>query len=343
MSQLRLPTLIALCLIFFPFTFAKSPSDGTGPLRPDGTKWHTARTMRGAGLERDVDLAVPLRTHSIYAPYVDSDLQNRWFSFGADAYVNTNKHIRLTRGVPSQCGWVWSRLPVTASNWRIEVEFKISGKATHLYGDGMAVWLTTERAVEGPVFCSKDKFNGLGIFIDTYANSHHTYAFPRVMAMLGDGKTEYDLGNDGKANSIAACSAKVRRTDITTKLRMTYFRDDFFQVQVQYKGFDDWTDCFVIKNMSIPLNPFLGVTAQTGDIYDEHDLISINTHSMKLANADKIHTAHDSDSHGDDDDEGGFISTLLTLIFFGAICAAGFLGFRAYQAKKGKPWDPKRF
>lgn len=65
--------------------------------------------------------------------------------------------------------------------------------------------------------------------------------------MLGDGKTEYDLGNDGKANSIAACSvrrlrlhdpsppsdsgeqAKVRRTDIATKLRMTYFRNDFFQ------------------------------------------------------------------------------------------------------------------
>jgi mannose-binding lectin 2 len=70
------------------------------------------------------------------------------------------------------------------------------------------------------------------------------------MAMLGDGKTEYDLGNDGKANSIAACSvrmlrlhvtdqplsddeqAKVRRTDIATKLRMTYFRNDFLQVRL---------------------------------------------------------------------------------------------------------------
>ena len=84
----------------------------------------------------------------------------------------------------------------------------------------------------------------------SYANSHHSYAFPRVMAMLGDGKTEYDLGNDGKKNSIAACSvrwlrvhtespsdpdgeqAKVRRTDIATKLRITYFRDDFLQVSI---------------------------------------------------------------------------------------------------------------
>jgi hypothetical protein len=28
------------------------------------------------------------------------------------------------------------------------------------------------------------------------------------MAMLGDGETEYDLANDGKENSIAACSVR---------------------------------------------------------------------------------------------------------------------------------------
>jgi hypothetical protein len=30
---------------------------------------------------------VQLRTHSLYAPYVDQDLQNRWWDFGGDAYV----------------------------------------------------------------------------------------------------------------------------------------------------------------------------------------------------------------------------------------------------------------
>lgn len=41
-----------------------------------------------------------------------------------------------------------------------------------------------------------------------YSNAQHSYAFPRIMAMLGDGETEYDLANDGKANSIAACSVR---------------------------------------------------------------------------------------------------------------------------------------
>ncbi|EEB95387.1 hypothetical protein MPER_05652, partial [Moniliophthora perniciosa FA553] len=53
-----------------------------------------------------IDRTVQLRTHSLFAPYIDQDLQNRWWDFGADSYVNTNKHIRLTRPVRSQmvCG-----------------------------------------------------------------------------------------------------------------------------------------------------------------------------------------------------------------------------------------------
>lgn len=32
------------------------------------------------------------------------------------------------------------------------------------------VWLTKDRLTPGPVFGSKDNFNGLGIFFDTYDN-----------------------------------------------------------------------------------------------------------------------------------------------------------------------------
>ena len=56
---------------------------------------------------------------------------------------------------------------------------------------------------------SLDKFEGLGVFLDTYANSRHPYAFPRVTAMLGDGKTSYDQDHDGEANSIGACSVRL--------------------------------------------------------------------------------------------------------------------------------------
>lgn len=94
---------------------------------------------------------------------------------------------------------------MTATNWEIELEFRIKGKG-NLYGDGFAMWLTKDRAKPGDVFGHADKFEGLGIFFDTYKNNRPGTQFPYVMAMLGDGQTEYDKGNDGKANELGGCS-----------------------------------------------------------------------------------------------------------------------------------------
>ena len=70
----------------------------------------------------------------------------------------------------------------------------------------MALWITKQRATPGPVFGSVDKFEGLGIFFDTYKNNRPGVIFPYVMAMLGDGQASYDKGTDGKANELAGCS-----------------------------------------------------------------------------------------------------------------------------------------
>ena len=40
----------------------------------------------------------------------------------------------------------------------------------------------------------------------SYSNGRHSYSFPRVTAMLGDGKTPYDTASDGDKDSLGACS-----------------------------------------------------------------------------------------------------------------------------------------
>lgn len=72
----------------------------------------------------------------------------------------------------------------------------------------MAMFITKQRGQTGPVFGMVDKFEGLGIFIDTYKNNRPGVVFPYVMAMMGDGQTSYDKENDGKANELAGCSVR---------------------------------------------------------------------------------------------------------------------------------------
>ena len=92
-------------------------------------------------------------------------------------------------------------------NIQIEVEFKIHGTG-NLHGDGMAIWVTEDRASPGPVFGHKDYFKGLGVFIDTYKNHRPGTVFPYVMAMLGNGTESYDKDNDGLAGELAGCSVR---------------------------------------------------------------------------------------------------------------------------------------
>jgi len=286
---------------------------------------------------RTIERSSQLRTHSIFPPYIDTDLQNRWWDFGADAYVNTNKHIRLTQNKPSQMGWLWSRLPLTAHSWVIEMEFKIGDKSTHLFGDGMAVWITKDRAQPGPVFGSKDRFDGLGVFLDTYANGKHTFAFPRIVGMLGDGEKHYDLDTDGEVNKLGACTANYRRTTVPTKLRISYVKDTHLDVKIQYKGWDEWTDCFAVNDIVLPKHPYVGVSALTGDVSDPHDIISITTSSVILSNPDNQRNSltKGKSIFGSQSDGGtnsyGF---LFKLVLFASVCASGWYGWKKYNQRQ---------
>ncbi|KAF2235715.1 hypothetical protein EV356DRAFT_531572 [Viridothelium virens] len=223
---------------------------------------------------------IHLRTHSLTSPYLDSDMQSRWWDFGADTVIRADQYVRLTADRPSQAGWIFSRVPLTATNWEIEVEFSIKG-AHNLYGDGMAMWLTKQRGMSGQVFGHTDKFEGLGIFFDTYKNNRPGVTFPYIMAMMGDGQTEYEKHTDGKSNELDGCSARgIRNAHVPTKALVTYFADKNLTVALQYKNEDEWTPCFSIANVKIPSVAYLGFSAETGELSDNHDIISVETRNM---------------------------------------------------------------
>ncbi|KAL8896862.1 MAG: hypothetical protein Q9207_007501, partial [Kuettlingeria erythrocarpa] len=204
-------------------------------------------------------------------------MQSRFFDFGGDTIIRADQYVRLTSDRQSQEGWLFSRLPLTATNWEIEVEFKIHGQG-NLHGDGMAIWLTKQRAQTGPVFGSVDRFEGLGIFIDTYKNQRPGVVFPYVMAMLGNSSVTYDKEHDGKENEIGGCSARgIRASSTPTRIRLTYFAEKSLTVALQYKAENEWTECFETGPLTLPSVAYLGFSAETGELSDNHDIISVET------------------------------------------------------------------
>ncbi|KAI8065158.1 legume-like lectin family-domain-containing protein [Gongronella butleri] len=282
--------------------------------------------------------SVILRTHSISMPYIDDELQNRWFDFGGDTIINTNRQIRLTSTRQSQQGYLWSRLPLTAHDFEIEFEFKVGGSSGHLYGDGFAMWLTKERTQEGTVFGSKDRFEGLGIFFDTYDNERaHKHSFPYISAMLGDGMTPYDNSKDGSNTELAGCEADFRDRNTPTRARLTYYANNYLQMQVQWKDEDTWEECFKVHDVRLPHQPYLGYTAHTGDLSDNHDIISVTTKSIPPKA--KEYSKPVSQKIKKRSSGGGFMSFLFKIFLAAGLVGVLFVGYRLYD----KNTQMKRF
>jgi len=249
--------------------------------------WLAATAWGAVSRDEDENIrSISLRTHTLKQPYLDSDVSSRWYDFGGDTVVRTDSYIRLTGDRPSREGWLFSRVPLTATNWEIEVEFNIHG-GNQLYGDGFAMWLTKDRGQPGPVFGHKDNFEGLGIFFDTYKNNRPGVVFPYVMAMVGDGKTSYNKNNDGKDTELAGCSARNLRTaTVPTKFKLTYFQDKKLKLELQYKAENEWTLCFETDEPpTIPSVTYLGFSAETGELHDNHDIISIEAKNLYTTGA----------------------------------------------------------
>ncbi|KAJ8661879.1 hypothetical protein O0I10_002210 [Lichtheimia ornata] len=272
-----------------------------------------------------------VRTHSISMPYIDDELQNRWFDFGGDTVINTNRHIRLTsKNLQAQQGYLWSRLPLTSSNLEIEFEFHIGGQSGHLYGDGLAMWLTKQRSTPGPVFGSVDNFEGLGVFFDTYDNERaHRHTFPYISAMLGDGMKSYDNDKDGRTTELAGCEANFRSKAYPTKARLTYYKNNYLQFDLMWQEEDKWDECFKVQDVQLPENVYLGFTAHTGELTDDHDIISVSTRTLPPKAREPVKKAS---SEKQRQSGGGFFSFLLKMLAAGLLVGVLFVVYRMYDS-----------
>ncbi|KAJ8408693.1 hypothetical protein AAFF_G00253280 [Aldrovandia affinis] len=235
------------------------------------------------------------REHSLTKPYqaIGSSSSSHWELMG-DAMVTTEQ-VRLTPDAQSKQGAVWSRIPCHLKDWEIQVHFKIHGQGKkNLNGDGLAVWYTKERMQKGPVFGNADFFTGLGVFVDTYPNEEkHLEAqkrrytprtqriFPYVLAMVGNGSLSYDHERDGRPTELGGCSGMVRNLKHDTFLFIRYVRRRL-TVMIDIDGQHEWRDCLDVPGVRLPEGYYFGASAVTGDLSDNHDLVSLKLYQLTV-------------------------------------------------------------
>ncbi|XP_032680108.1 vesicular integral-membrane protein VIP36 isoform X2 [Odontomachus brunneus] len=222
------------------------------------------------------------REHSLIRPYQGTGVMIPYWDFMGSTMV-TNNYIRLTPDLQSKQGALWNSIPCHVRNWELQVQFKVHGKGKDLFGDGFVIWYAKERMKPGPVFGNEDYFQGLAVILDTYSNHNgpHNHQHPYISAMINNGSLHYDHDRDGTHTQLAGCEAKFRNLDYDTHLAIRYEKDTL-TVSKDISNKAAWKECFSVKEIKLPTGYYIGISATTGDLSDNHDILSIRLFELEL-------------------------------------------------------------
>nr|XP_028604220.1 protein ERGIC-53 [Podarcis muralis] len=188
--------------------------------------------------------------------------------------------IRITPSLKSQRGSVWTKSKSIFEYWEIEVTFRVTGRG-RVGADGLAVWFTEEQGLDGPVFGAADNWNGVGIFFDSFDNDAKKNN-PAVIVVGNNGKLHYDHQNDGSTQALASCQRDFRNKPYPVRAKITYYQKTL--TILINNGFtpdkEDYEFCAKVENMVLPSNGYFGISAATGGLADDHDVLSFLTFQL---------------------------------------------------------------
>lgn len=284
---------VSLRLLLFVSSAALSACTA-GHVRP-GARGTPAGDEHGA----DISFTAPFDTVNVYTGerYVD-----QW-EVGGAAMVHRN-FVRLTSDAQGHRGWLSNGVPFAFPSWSVMIKFRVSGTNAQLYGDGLALWFVQNPDhVEGEVFGREDKWNGLGVFFDTFQNldkAHH-HKHPYVSAVLNDGEQHYEPLDDLPAHSPSRAKhvipGRTEGSGCSFDFRFSEARDDFsvmngtwaqlvysdrrLKLSIRQTGSERWVECIDIEAPGLEREHFFGISAATGDLVDNHDVLSFSVHGWE--------------------------------------------------------------
>lgn len=109
--------------------------------------------------------------------------------------------------------------------------------------------------------------------------------------MVNNGSAHYDHDRDGTHTEVSGCEAKIRGIEHDTFLLIRY-ENDVLTVKTNIDNSNDFSDCFQVKGVTLPTGYFIGLTAATGDLSDNHYVISVRTFELEVPGAGDEDRSH---------------------------------------------------
>ncbi|OBA21469.1 concanavalin A-like lectin/glucanase [Metschnikowia bicuspidata var. bicuspidata NRRL YB-4993] len=232
---------------------------------------------------------VELPEHAISSPYLDQHtLKLANWDLEGDVVVQNGQHISLTSDHKHQASRMFLKAPVEAESFEMELTFHIHSEEK-LLPDGMAVWFTADPLPLGDVFGVQNNFKGLGIFMDTFQNGRRG-GFPLVNAQYSSSSLFYDKHTDGMDSMIASCLPKpiVNPALGKTRMRIVHTRNGYLSVDFNHDPdqSSEWKNCFSVMDVVLPEKFYIGISAETGELYENVDIIESKIYALYLPDFD---------------------------------------------------------
>jgi mannose-binding lectin 1 len=188
--------------------------------------------------------------------------------------------VRITPSLRSKKGSIWTKTKTSFEWWEVELVFRVNGRG-RLGADGLAFWFTDERSPEGPVFGSADNWKGLALFFDSFDNDNKGNN-PYIMAMINDGSKSYDHQSDGINQQLAGCLRDFRNKPFPVRAKVEYYRNVLTVMfhSGNTNNDEEYELCLRTENVFLPQFGHFGVSAATGGLADDHDVLKLLTYSL---------------------------------------------------------------
>jgi mannose-binding lectin 2 len=232
-----------------------------------------------------------LEFHTFQPPFQEVDSTGarlpspHWRTYGTT--VVNNNFIRLTPDRQSKKGALWSRRSVNVPNFTAILKFRISGQGKNFFGDGIGMWIVQQSYyTEGNLHGFQEKFVGVGIIFDTFKNTESISTHRDVTVLVNDGTKTYEMMTE----NVQGCNTNVRyhadRADFSvldaSRAKIS-IDDNKLEIMMDPKNANEWEACVTIPRLNLPsgwlAKSYVGLTATTGQLADNHDIIYLKTSS----------------------------------------------------------------